>query len=208
MRLRNLKNNAELIDNCNFLVKSPDEYKGKWKDNFVNSNNPIHLEVGMGKGKFIYEMAKKYPNINFIGLEKYDNVMARAIKKMPEMLPNLLLINTDALNLASIFDHEISTVYLNFSDPWPKKRHEARRLTSKTFLEIYDHIFKDENIIIQKTDNILLFGYSLQSLSMYGYKFKEVTLDLASTDIPNVTTEYEEKFMESGTKINYLYAIK
>lgn len=208
MRLRNLKNNSELINNCNFLVKSPDEYKGKWKENFVNSENPIHLEIGMGKGKFIYEMAKKYPNINFIGLEKYDNVMARAIKKMPEMLPNLLLINTDALNLASIFDHEISTVYLNFSDPWPKKRHANRRLTSETFLAIYDHIFKDENIIIQKTDNILLFGYSLQSLSMYGYKFKEVTLDLANTDIPNVTTEYEEKFMNEGTKINYLYAIK
>ncbi len=208
MRLRNLKNNSELINNCNFLVKSPDEYKGKWKENFVNSENPIHLEIGMGKGKFIYEMAKKYPNINFIGLEKYDNVMARAIKKMPEMLPNLLLINTDALNLASIFDHEISTVYLNFSDPWPKKRHTNRRLTSETFLAIYDHIFKDENIIIQKTDNILLFGYSLQSLSMYGYKFKEVTLDLANTDIPNVTTEYEEKFMNEGTKINYLYAIK
>ncbi len=208
MRLRNLKNNSELINNCNFLVKSPDEYKGKWKENFVNSENPIHLEIGMGKGKFIYEMAKKYPNINFIGLEKYDNVMARAIKKMPEMLPNLLLINTDALNIASIFDHEISTVYLNFSDPWPKKRHANRRLTSETFLAIYDHIFKDENIIIQKTDNILLFGYSLQSLSMYGYKFKEVTLDLANTDIPNVTTEYEEKFMNEGTKINYLYAIK
>ena len=208
MRLRNLKNNKEIIDNCPYLVKSPDEYKGKWHDNFVNSNNPIHLEIGMGKGKFIYEMAKNNPDINFIGMEKFDNVIARAIKKMPEMLPNLLLINTDALNLASIFDHEIDVLYLNFSDPWPKKRHANRRLTSPVFLQIYDNIFKDDNVIIQKTDNIALFAYSLSSLSTYGYTLKEVSLDLANTDIPNVTTEYEEKFQNLGTKINYLYAIK
>ena len=208
MRLRNLRNNSEIIEGCNFLVKSPDEYKGKWHDLFLNSNNPIHLEIGMGKGRFIYEMAKKYPDINFIGLEKYDNVMARAIKKMPEMLPNLLLLNTDALNLSSIFDHEIDVIYLNFSDPWPKKRHALRRLTSEVFLKIYDDLFKNENIIIQKTDNIGLFSYSLSSLSMYGYRFKEVSLDLANSDIPNVTTEYEEKFMSEGIKINYLYAIK
>ena len=208
MRLRNLKNNSEIIEGCNFLVKSPDEYKGKWSQNFINSSNPIHLEIGMGKGKFIYEMAKKYPDINFIGLEKYDNVMARAIKKMPEGLPNLLLINTDALNLSSIFDHEIDVIYLNFSDPWPKKRHALRRLTSEVFLNIYEDLFKDEKTIIQKTDNIGLFGYSLASLSMFGYRFKEVSLDLANSDIPNVTTEYEEKFTSEGIKINYLYAIK
>ena len=162
----------------------------------------------MGKGKLIYEMAKKYPDINFIGLEKYDNVMARAIKKMPEGLPNLLLINTDALNLSSIFDHEIDVIYLNFSDPWPKKRHALRRLMSEVFLNIYEDLFKDEKTIIQKTDNIGLFGYSLASLSMFGYRFKEVSLDLANSDIPNVTTEYEEKFTSEGIKINYLYAIK
>lgn len=208
MRLRNLKNNKEIIDNCSFLVKSPDEYKGKWKDNFVNSNNPIHLEIGMGKGKFIYEMALAHPNFNFIGMEKFDNVIARAIKKMPEMLPNLLLINSDALNLSSIFDHEIDVLYLNFSDPWPKKRHENRRLTSPVFLHIYDDIFKNDNTIIQKTDNIGLFAYSLSSLSTYGYTLKEVSLDLKNTDIPNITTEYEEKFQNQGVKINYLYAIK
>ena len=208
MRLRNLKNNSEIINNCPFLVKSPDAFIGKWKDNFLNSKNPIHLEIGMGKGKFIYEMALNNPDINFIGLEKFDNVIARAIKKMPQTLPNLLLLNTDAVNLSSIFDHEIDVIYLNFSDPWPKKRHENRRLTSHPFLEIYDHLFKDKNIIIQKTDNIGLFAYSLKSLSLYGYQFEEVSLDLANSDIPNIMTEYEEKFTNEGVKINYLYAIK
>ncbi len=207
MRLRNLKNTYELINECDFLVKSPDEYIGKWKSLF-NNDHPIHLEIGMGKGKFIYEMALNNPDINFVGLEKYDNVMARAIKKMPNKLPNLLLLNTDALNLKYIFNHEISAIYLNFSDPWPKKRHELRRLTAKPFLDIYDNLFVDEKVIIQKTDNIGLFAYSLHSLSMNGYQFKEVSLDLNNTDIPNVTTEYEEKFIKEGIKINYLYAIK
>lgn len=209
MRLRNLKNRYEIIDNCPFLVRSVEEYIGKWHDMFPNSNNPIHVEIGMGKGQFIYNMAKTYPDINFIGVEKYDNVMARAINKMTEPLPNLLLINTDACNLKYIFDHEIDVIYLNFSDPWPKNRHELRRLTSKPFLEIYDVLFNNEKVIIQKTDNIGLFGYSISSLSKYGYTLERVSLDLHhEEDIPNIMTEYEEKFSNDGVMINYLYAKK
>ena len=162
----------------------------------------------MGKGDFIYEMAKKNPHINFIGIEKYSNVLARAIKKYPDSLPNLKIINLDALKLEDIFDQEIDTIYLNFSDPWPKKRQEKRRLTSEVYLTIYDSIFQDRKIIIMKTDNLGLFASSLVSLSKYGYVLEEVSLDLHHSDIPNVYTEYEKKFMSLGVKINYLKAEK
>ena len=121
MRLRNLKDKDILLENCNYLVKNPEEYKGKWHELFLN-NNPLHIEIGMGKGDFIYEMALKNPNINFVGIEKYSNVLARAIKKYPVVPDNLKIINMDALSLTDVFCHEIDTIYLNFSDPWPKKR--------------------------------------------------------------------------------------
>lgn len=207
MRLRNLKEKDNLINNCSYLELKPEEHIGSWQKLFLN-DNPIHLEIGMGKGDFIYNMALKYPDINFIGIEKYTGVIARAIKKYPESLPNLKIINMDALNLNHVFDHEISTIYLNFSDPWPKKRTEKRRLTSDIFLKIYDNVFKDNKKIIMKTDNIILFASSIVSLSLYGYIIKEVNLDLANSDIPNIKTEYETKFMEKGFKINYLVAEK
>ncbi len=207
MRLRNLKDKDIVIDSCSYLIHEPDKLCGKWKEVF-NNNNPIHLEIGMGKGDFIYNMALKYPNINFVGMEKYTGVIARAIKKYPECLPNLRIINDDALNVDKIFNKEIETIYLNFSDPWPKNRQAKRRLTSEVFLKIYDQAFINNKKIIMKTDNLLLFASSLVSLSNYGYIFKAVNLDLANSDIPNVVTEYEAKFVSKGVKINYLVAEK
>ncbi len=207
MRLRNLKEKDILITNCPYLEKEPEKNKNNWSKVFKN-NNPIHLEIGMGKGDFIYNMALKYPNINFIGLEKYTGVIARAIKKYPNKLPNLRIINDDALNLNNIFNKEIAVIYLNFSDPWPKKRQAKRRLTSPIFLNIYDKIFNKNKKIIMKTDNLNLFASSLVNLSNYGYILEDVNLDLANSDIPNVLTEYETKFIKEGIKINYLVAIK
>ena len=207
MRLRNLKDKDILVDTCNYLIKDYISLKDKWNKEFGN-NNPIHVEIGMGKGDFIYHMALKYPNINFIGIEKYSGVIARAVKKYPDTLPNLRIINMDALNLKDVFNKEIETIYLNFSDPWPKKRHARRRLTSEIFLNIYDYVFKNKRRIVMKTDNLILFASSLVSLSEYGYVLKDVNLDLANSEIDNVPTEYENKFVSQGIKINYLVAEK
>ena len=208
MRLRNVKNAKEIVKNSPFVVQNPQEYKGKYKELFGN-NNPIHLEIGMGKGNFILDKAKKNPNINFIGLEKYDSIVCRALEKADVQQPsNLKIMCVDALELADIFDKEIDVIYLNFSDPWPKKRHAKRRLTSHVFLPIYDMVFSGVPTIIQKTDNVGLFESSVVSLSTYGYTIEEISLDLASTGMENSLTEYEAKFMSLGTKINYLKAIK
>lgn len=208
MRLRNVKNAKEIVNNSNYVINNPEEYIGNYK-NLFNNNNPINIEIGMGKGNFIIGMAEKYPNINFIGIEKYESVMVRAIEKLNNIdLPNLKLIRMDAKDIDKVFNKEIDTIYLNFSDPWPKTRHAKRRLTSPYFLELYDKIFISTPHIIQKTDNILLFASSIETLSNYGYTFDKVSLDLKNTDIDNVTTEYEEKFMNMGIKINYLNAYK
>ena len=208
MRLRNVKNAKEILENSNYYIKNPQEYVNKLNTIFHN-NNPINLEIGCGKGQFIINMAKKYPNINFIGLEKYESVLVRAIQKADEeKIHNLKFICMDAKNLTDVFNHEIDTLYLNFSDPWPKNRHSDRRLTSHIFLKVYDNIFKGENKIIQKTDNIILFASSIESLSTYGYIIDKESLDLHNTDIENVETEYEEKFSGLGFKINYLEARK
>ena len=208
MRLRNVKNAKEILDNCSFLITNPKEYKGKF-NNLFNNDNPIYLEIGMGKGQFLFQMALKYPNINFIGIEKMTSILARAIEKItPYNLDNLKVIREDALELNEIFDHEIDTIFLNFSDPWPKARHARRRLTSHIFLDTYESIFKNDKVIIQKTDNVGLFESSIVSLSTYGYKIEDISLDLHSTDKENVMTEYEEKFSNMGVKINYLKATK
>ena len=208
MRLRNVKNAKEIVRNSPFVVQNPQEYKGKYKELFGN-DNPIHLEIGMGKGNFILDKAKKNPNINFIGLEKYDSIVCRALEKADVQQPeNLKIMCVDALELADIFDKEIEVIYLNFSDPWPKSRHAKRRLTSHVFLPIYDKVFSGVPTIIQKTDNVGLFESSIVSLSTYGYVIEEISLDLASTGMENSLTEYEAKFMSLGTKINYLKATK
>ncbi|MBQ1813187.1 MAG: tRNA (guanosine(46)-N7)-methyltransferase TrmB [Bacilli bacterium] len=197
MRLRKLKNSKELIDNSKYIVLNPSEYKGEWKKVFNNSN-PIHIEIGMGKGKFILENAIKNPNINYIGIEKFDSAISRAIKKIENYkLDNIRLIRIDAEELSNVFNSEVDTLYLNFSDPWPKDRHEKRRLTHKHFLDIYDIILKNK-LIIQKTDNRKLFEYSICSLVDYGYKIEKISLDLHKDSQDIVTTEYEEKFMKIG----------
>mgnify|MGYP003302757525 CR=1 FL=1 len=208
MRLRNVKNAREIVDNSSFVVHEPKEYKGKYNELFGN-DNPIELEIGMGKGNFIIDKAIKNPNINFIGVERYESVLCRALEKLEDkQLPNVRIICIDAIELDEVFDKEISTIYLNFSDPWPKKRHAKRRLTSHVFLPVYDLIFKDEKVIVQKTDNVGLFESSIVSLSTYGYTIEDISLDLASTGMENSLTEYEAKFMSQGIKINYLKAIK
>jgi len=208
MRPRRVKNSQEILDNSKYVISNPLDYKGKYKEVFGN-NNPIRLEIGMGKGDFIVGMAQKYPNINFIGVEVQEAVIVRAIKKLDKLdLPNVkvMMINADKLN--EVFDHEIDTIHLNFSDPWPKTRHAKRRLTNESFLKIYDDLFIGDPHIIQKTDNILLFAYSIEELVKHGYKFNKVSLDLANEDIDNVQTEYERKFMLKGERINYLDAVK
>lgn len=210
MRLRNVKGANDIIINGKYFINNPMEYKEKWKKLFKN-DNPIRIEIGMGKGKFIKDMALANPNINFIGIEKYDSVIVRAIEKTNELdIDNLFIIRLDARFIAEVFDREIELIYLNFSDPWPKDRHSKRRLTSREFLERYDYIFKDNKKIIMKTDNIDLFNFSLESLQNYNYHIDYVTYDLHkdrdSFDI--ITTEYEEKFIKLGNKINYLEGSK
>ena len=207
MRLRNVKNKDIIMDNSSYLVKDCYSMKGKWNKYFKN-NNPIYIEIGMGKGKFIIENALKYPNINFIGIEKYDSVVAKALKKIPDGIDNLAIIRGNALEIDQIFDHEINHIYLNFSDPWPKNRHHLRRLSSTVFLEKYDSIFKDKQVIEMRTDNRDLFEYSLVSLSEYGYILNKVSLDLHKNLEVEITTEYEDKFTKDGLPIYYLLSTK
>ncbi len=208
MRLRNVKNKEEILNNSKYLVRNPESLKGKWSAAFGN-DNPIFIEIGMGKGKFIIENALKYPNINFIGIEKFDSVLAKSLPKIPDNVPNLFILRLDALNIDNVFDHEISRIYLNFSDPWPKKRHHLRRLSSKVFLEKYDYIFKNECEIYQRTDNRDLYIYSLESYSDYGYKLSNISFDLHNTtDEDLITTEYEDRFSSKGMSIYSVIARK
>lgn len=204
MRLKHIKDADKIINKSAYIIENPEEYKGKWNKLFNNENN-IEIEIGTGKGKFIIEKAIQNPNINFIGIEKYDSPLVSAVKKLEELdINNLRLICYDALNIENIFDREISKIYLNFSDPWPKKRHTKRRLTSPLFLEKYDKIFKNVNTIEMKTDNDDFFEYSLVSLEEYGYKVIEVDNDFDD----EIKTEYEEKFRSLGKNINHLIVKK
>ena len=204
MRIRNVKNKEEILDNCSFLLSNPKEYKGKFKELF-NNDNPIYVEIGMGKGQFIYQNAKKYKDINFIGIERFDSIMAKAILKM-EKLDNLILIKYDANLIDDLFDHEIDKIYLNFSDPWPKNRHENRRLTSKLFLEKYKNIFRDKERIEVRTDNRDFFLYSVESLGDMGYLLNDVSFNYQSPDL--IMTEYESKFRGKGANIYHFFAEK
>ena len=209
MRLKNVKNASFIINNSSYIVNNPEKYIGNWNMVFKN-NNPINIEIGMGKGDFIIEMAKLNPSINFIGIEMFDSVIVRAVQKLEnEDVPNLKLIRMDANIIDTVFDHEINRIYLNFSDPWPKKRHAKRRLTSSYFLNKYNDIFCGTKEIFQKTDNIDLFSYSIESLSENGYVLKNVTLDLYNNMIDgNVATEYEKKFVKKDVRICRLEAYK
>lgn len=204
MRLKHIKDADKIINKSTYIIENPEEYKGRWNKLFNNNNN-IEIEIGTGKGKFIIEKALQNPNINFIGIEKYDSPLVSAVKKLEELdINNLKLICYDALTIDSIFDREISKIYLNFSDPWPKKRHTKRRLTSNRFLEKYDLILKDIKRIEMKTDNDDLFNYSCESLTEYGYKI----IEKDTNHISDITTEYEDKFMNIGKNINYISVVK
>lgn len=208
MRLRNVKNKEMILNNSDMVIKYDESYLGNWYSIFKN-NNPIEIEIGMGKGQFIINKARLNPDVNYIGIEKYDSVLVRAVEKVDENMPNLKFVRMDAMDINRFFYKEISKIYLNFSDPWPKKRHARRRLTSHDFLSKYDDIFVDSKVICQKTDNECLFAYSIVSLSEYGYIIRKISLDLHNSEINNEsTTEYEDKFSSKGQKIYYLEATK
>lgn len=207
MRLRNVKNKEKILESSKYLVKNAEQNIGRW-DKVFGNNNPIYVEIGMGKGKFIIENALSNPNINFIGIEKYDSVLAKSLPKIPNDLDNLLIIRMDALNIERIFSKEIDRLYLNFSDPWPKNRHHLRRLSSRVFLEKYDSIFKDVCEIYQRTDNQDLYIYSLESYSSYGYTLSDISFDLHKEKEGLITTEYEDKFVGKGMPIYSVVARK
>lgn len=208
MRLRNVKNKEEILSSSSFLVKDPKNYCGNWS-NYFNNSNPIYIEIGMGKGQFIRENARRYPDINFIGIEKYDSVVAKCLPKIDDNLKNLAIVRMDALEIDQVFSHEVDRIYLNFSDPWPKKRHHLRRLSSRIFLEKYENIFRKDSDICMRTDNSDLFCYSLMSFSEARYVLKNLTLDLHQQMPDNlITTEYEDRFSSKGMPIYSVEAVK
>jgi tRNA (guanine-N7-)-methyltransferase len=200
MRLKHVKGSKERINSSPYIV---DKYK-------KFNNNPLHIEIGMGKGKFIIEKALNNPNINFIGIEKFDSVIVRALDKLENIdIPNLKLMRFDALEIDKVFNKDIDTIYLNFSDPWPKKRHQDRRLTSSIFLEKYKKISKNNVHIIMKTDNRKLFEYSIKSFVDNGFKILDISLDLYKEDLKdNIQTEYEMRFSSNGDIIYMIEVIQ
>ena len=196
--MRNPKDKDEVLNSCDYY------YEGSF-----DNDNPICLEIGMGKGQFILNMAINNPNINYIGVEKYSSVASVAIKKINEYKPkNLKILIGDIASIEELLDKKIDTIYLNFSDPWPKDRHAKRRLTSPRFLARYDKIFKKDKNIIMKTDNKPLFDYSVESLKEYGYTINYLTNDLHSSKENIIRTEYEDKFIGLGKNINYISVVK
>ncbi|MFB6467625.1 tRNA (guanosine(46)-N7)-methyltransferase TrmB [Cytobacillus sp. Hz8] len=186
-----------------YVIQSQETYKGKWQEAFPVAQ-PLHIEIGTGKGRFITQMAKMNPHINYIGIELSISVIATALDRLIEAdLPNVKLMNVNAMDLRSYFEKgDVDRIYLNFSDPWPKKRHEKRRLTYKTFLDVYKDILIEQGEIHFKTDNQGLFEYSLKSFSEYGLQLIFVSLDLHNSDFEeNIMTEYEEKFSSKGNRI-------
>lgn len=206
MRLRNITGSREVIADSSYVVHEEQSCPGRWREIFGN-DHPIHIEIGMGKGKFIHTMAKLHPEINYIGIEKYSSVLLRAIQKMEEEeLPNLKFIRMDAEDITQVFaPGEVDRIYLNFSDPWPKDRHAKRRLPSRQFLTRYDVILKREGQLEFKTDNRELFDFAVEELAEAGWKARVITYDLHSDEAlmeGNVMTEYEEKFSAMGNPIN------
>lgn len=203
-----IKDADMIVNNSSYVVTNPVKYKNKWNDLFGNKN-PICLELGMGRGDFIIEMAKTYPNINFIGLEINDSQMVMAINNLKSLkLNNLKLINADAREIDKIFGKEIDTIYLTFSEPWPKRIDETKRFTHVSYLKLYDKIFKKHKHIVLKTDNKGLFAYSLETLSSYWYVFDKVSLDLHNDErnIKNIMTNYEKQYLKEGRAIYYIDA--
>ena len=211
MRLRNVPGARETIIENQFSIQEPEQKKGKWAEVFGN-DHPIHIEVGMGKGQFIIEMAKRNPEINYIGIEKYSSVLVRAVEKLEDFEQNnLRLIRMDAEIIEEVFDKdEVDRIYLNFSDPWPKDRHAKRRLTSTRFLKRYNNILTPEGRVMFKTDNKDLFDFSLEQVEEAGWILENHTYDLHHSEYNegNVMTEYEEKFSAKGNPICRLVAYR
>lgn len=205
MRLRNIKGSREYIAESPHVVQDCKAQKGRWQK-FFGNENPLHIEVGMGKGRFIMELAKRNPGINYIGIEKFSSVLLRAIQKQEELeLENLKFIRMDAEEIEDVFTKdEVGKIYLNFSDPWPKDRHHKRRLTSRQFLGRYQSFLHGGGSVEFKTDNRPLFDFSLTEAKESGWKLEAVTYDLhqdVQMNQGNIMTEYEERFSEMGNPI-------
>ncbi len=205
MRLKNIPGARDMVAESSLVIHEPEKTKGNWQEVFQN-NHPIRIEIGMGKGKFIHEMAERNPDINYIGIEKYSSVLLRALQKMEAApLPNLVFIRMDAEDIEKVFDREeVDRIYLNFSDPWPKDRHAKRRLTSGEFLKRYDRFLKRDGVVEFKTDNRDLFDFSLGELEGAGFEALQITYDLhqdGEMSQGNIMTEYEERFSNMGNPI-------
>lgn len=214
MRLRNIPGSKEIIGESRAVIQEPESWRGRWAQAFGNER-PVHIEVGMGKGQFLMEMARRNPEINYVGIEMYDSVLLRAVQKLEsqeERPDNLYFIRMDARELPQVFaPGEVGRIYLNFSDPWPKERHAKRRLTSRQFLERYDQILAPEGEVHFKTDNRPLFEFSLQEAEEAGWMLKGHTFDLHRNLVlceGNVMTEYEEKFSALGNPIHKMIACR
>ena len=210
MRLRNIPGAKDAIEESIYVIQNPQENKGNWNKVFPQ-NQPVHLEVGMGKGRFLMDMAKLHPEVNYVGIEMYDSVLLRALQKREELeeagekFSNLVFIRVDARLLPEIFEKdEVDGIYLNFSDPWPKARHAKRRLTSREFLKRYEQVLKKEGTVEFKTDNRGLFEFSLEEVKESDWNLEICTFDLHHDEElvkGNVMTEYEEKFSSMGNPI-------
>ena len=216
MRLRNIPGADEVVANSSFCIQNPNEHKGHWSSVFEN-DNPIHIEIGMGKGKFLLTLAKENPNINYIGIERYSSVLLRALEQFDnneeyQNLTNVRFICMDAQNLPEVFAvGEVGKIYLNFSDPWPKARHAKRRLTSHQYFERYEKILAFDGVVEFKTDNRDLFDFSLEEVEIAGWVLLAKTYDLHNDPMlnrGNIMTEYEEKFSSMGNPIHKLIATR
>ena len=212
MRLRKVKGAKEAIEASTLVIHDAAAKPGHWKEGFGNEN-PIHIEIGMGKGRFLTALAKQNPGINYIGMERYDSVLVRALEKreQEEEIHNLFYLCEDAKNLTDFFaPGEVARIYLNFSDPWPKDRHAKRRLTSTEFFARYHRILAKEGEVMFKTDNRILFDFSLEQVPLAGWQLKDVTFDLHHSEyaVGNIMTEYEEKFSSLGNPIFRLVAYR
>ena len=194
MRLRNVKNAKEIIDSSELVIT----------ENVFDNNHKLYIEIGCGKGDFIIENALRNPDINYIGIEKYESVLIRALQKVDIIPPNLRFMCIDALTLSDYFNHNVDQIFLNYSDPWPKKRHAKRRLTSPIFLDLYNKISRDSINIKMKTDNKDLFAYSIKQFNNNQFYIEDISLDLPEDYENNIMTEYEKKFRKENININYV----
>lgn len=214
MRLKHVKGAKEALEAHKRVATTKEEISAQLLT-YNEENKPVRIEIGMGKGTFIIEMAKKYPEYHFIGVELFDSVLIHGVRRydtIKQPPPNLTFARCDAIHLQDVIQpHTLDTIYINFSDPWPKKRHVKRRLTSPPFLTMYESLLIPQGHVIQKTDNVQLFEYSLMSFSQHGWMLEEVSLDLHGNEMlnaDNIRTEYEERFAKKGQKIHYLKAFK